>query len=290
MHPLFPRAWPRLSRWLSGVGAILWRTVVKYNETDGEQRAASFAYYAFFSLFPLLLLMITIGSTFLGGPEKATKVVVEFVAATIPLDELQVKWFLGVIQGVIASRKSAGIIAFSALFWSALRFFQSLVHGVNKAWGTKEYSWYRMPVQNLFMLAVVSSAFFLGVFMPPAIDLIEYYFYQNLREPLRDIPATVRLFDLARRVVPTVVLFYGFLMFYKLAPRRRTPYRDVWVAALLATVSLEGLQRLFVLYTRNISDFNRLYGTLGSVVAILLWIYLSGSVIIICGCLSAAAF
>ena len=98
------------------------------------------------------------------------------------------------------------------------------------------------------------------------------------------------VFWFCRKIVPTLVLFYGFSMFYKFAPRRRTPYRQVWLAALLVTFGLEGLQRLFVLYTTNISDFNRLYGTLGSVVALLMWIYLSGSVIILGGCLAAAMF
>jgi uncharacterized BrkB/YihY/UPF0761 family membrane protein len=56
----------------------------------------------------------------------------------------------------------------------------------------------------------------------------------------------------------------------------------------MVTFGLQGLQKLFLLYTRNITDFNRLYGTLGSVVAVLLWIYLSGSLIILGGCLSAA--
>jgi len=54
--------------------------------------------------------------------------------------------------------------------------------------------------------------------------------------------------------------------------------------------SVESLQRLFVLYTKNIGNFNALYGTFGSVIALLLWIYLSGSIIILGGCISAAKY
>jgi uncharacterized BrkB/YihY/UPF0761 family membrane protein len=56
------------------------------------------------------------------------------------------------------------------------------------------------------------------------------------------------------------------------------------------TLGLQGLQGLFVIYSTNIGEFNRLYGTLGSVIALLLWIYLSGSVIIFGSCLSAATY
>jgi len=58
----------------------------------------------------------------------------------------------------------------------------------------------------------------------------------------------------------------------------------------LVTLLLQGLQRLFVIYSRNIGEFNRLYGTLGSVIALLMWIYLSGTVIILGGCIAASIY
>jgi Ca2+-transporting ATPase len=79
-------------------------------------------------------------------------------------------------------------------------------------------------------------------------------------------------------------------MFYKFAPRRRTKLREVWLAALIVTLMLTVLKQLFLLYTTSIGDFNRLYGAFGSVVALLMWIYLSGSVIILGACISAAQF
>src|SRR3954467_6043054 len=83
------RGWPRIYRGSGFLWAVLVRTVVKYTETDGEQRAASFAYYAFFSLFPLLLLLISIGAMLLGDDpharEHATESVVKFVKGFIPV-------------------------------------------------------------------------------------------------------------------------------------------------------------------------------------------------------------
>ena len=51
------------------VGAILVRAGIKFEETDGDQRAASFAFYAFFAMFPLILVLITVSATLLGKPE-----------------------------------------------------------------------------------------------------------------------------------------------------------------------------------------------------------------------------
>src|SRR4051812_45096162 len=288
------RASPRVYRATRFVWQVIVRTVVKYNETDGEQRAASFAYYAFFALFPLLLLFITLGTAMLGetqeGQTRATRTVVEVVKNLIPVEQSQANWFVDTVNGVVKSRGRAGLIAFMALAWSSLRFFQALVHGVNKAWGTKEYSWWRLPIQNLFMVGIVGSALLLGVIIPPVIDLTQYYFWNNIGKIGEHFTFLVHVFKWCKQFVPTLIIFYGFAMLYKFAPRRRTLFREIWVASVLVTLGLQGLQLLFVYYSKNIGDFNRLYGTLGSVIALLMWIYLSGTVIILGGCIAASIY
>lgn len=325
MRDTLARAWPKLERGLRRAWSIVWRAAVKYTETDGEQRAASFAYYAFFSIFPLLLLLVSIGAFFL-DEDKAVQAVMNTLGNYIPVEPGkldapgqpsvtvvgfavgiahgigQPNWFVTVVESVIQNRQQAGLVAFLLLAWSAVRFFQSLVRGVNKAWGTKEYSWWRLPIKNLAMVGIVASALFLGVLAPSAINLLDYYFWTNVNSHLRDV--SVDLYDMviayqnlvrsgfwfARKIIPTLVLFYGFAMFYKFAPRRRTPFREIWFSAVLVTLLLQLLQHLFVYYATNLGDFNRLYGTLASVVALLMWIYLSGSVIIFGGCISAAQY
>ncbi|MGB8167319.1 MAG: YihY/virulence factor BrkB family protein [Chthoniobacteraceae bacterium] len=288
------RAWPRILRELKMSGAVLWRALIKYDETDGEQRAASFAYYAFFALFPLVVLLITIFTSFLGNREEATQRITSAVEQYLPIDQTASAQIIRTIQGVVRSRGSAGLIAFAVLGWSALRFFQALVRGVNRAWGTKEYSWWRLPIKNVFMTAILASAMLLGIVFPAIINNVEYLYWKHSWEFgldflfFKDVFNTVKLFS--KYLVPPLVLFYGFAMFYKFAPQRRTTFREVWIAALFVTLGLDLLKRGFTLYTLNIGNFNALYGTLGSVVALLMWIYLSGSLIILGGCLSAARF
>ena len=60
--------------------------------------------------------------------------------------------------------------------------------------------------------------------------------------------------------------------------------------SLTVTIGIDVLQRLFLLYTSNVTNFGALYGTFGSVVALLMWIYLTGSLIIFGGCLAAAQY
>lgn len=258
------------------------RMITKYLEIDGELRAASFAYYAFFALFPLLLLFISLGTMIWGDRAMVANQVLGFMHDYIPTNEQ--KLLESTVIGVLNLRTQAGVVAILALAWSSLRFFQALVHGINRAWGTKEYSWWRLPLANLGMMAILAATLLLGVVAPVIMKAIEAWIpsgaagYDFMEYSLR----------MTRLISPSLILFFGLLMFYKYAPRRKTLVREVWVSAALVTVFLLLLQKAFVIYAANFAKFNALYGTLSGGVAVLMWIYLSGSLIIFGGCLCAA--
>ncbi len=275
---------PRVERFAH----LIWHTVQRYSAIDGEQRAAAFAYYAFFALFPLVLLLVTIGTNFFSGkPTEVQDAIIGFISDYMPLGYQSQNALLTTIQSVIKSRGSVGVVAALGLIWTSLRFFQALVRGVNKAWGTLEYSWWRLPIKNAYMVCVLMSALLLGILMPFLVQAFTTY-WERYNIPLAGSALVVQVLDLARRLVPTVVLFYGFSVFYMLAPRGRKPFKSIWVAALVVTIALQLVKAIFVLYARNVVNFNAVYGAFGSVIAILVWIYLSGSIIIFGACLSAA--
>ena len=261
---------------------VLWLTLVKYSSIDGEQRAASFAYYAFFALFPLLLLLVTIGSYFF-DPAKVGTVVIDAVSRYVLVDSDKHDLVRQTIRGVIKARRGVGSFAVLGLVWSSLRFFQSLVRGVNRAWGTHEYTWWRLPIQNMLMVGLLASALLIGVVVPWVLKGVQSHLQIAFGANLIYMG-----FAAVRVLLPSTILFCGFSMFYKLAPQRRTTFREVWLAALVVTLLLHVLQSLFVLYARNVAHFNAVYGAFGSVIAVLMWVYLSGSVIILGGCVCAA--
>ena len=276
-----------LVTWSGRFWKIVLGAVNKYLETDGELRAASFGYYAFFALFPLVLLFVNLGTMIMGDKEAVIAQVLGFVNNYIPASPNEENVVAGTLYGVLSHRGQAGLIAFLALVWSSLRFFQALVHGVNRAWGTQEYSWWRLPLANLGMVAILGGTLLLGVVAPVVMRAIYVYWESHRVTGYEVVEYSYRFVQL---IFPSLVLFYGLLMFYKYAPRRKTYMREVWFGALLSTVLLQILQKFFVIYVANFAKFNALYGTLGGVIAVLMWIYLSGSVIIFGGCWCAAQF
>jgi Ca2+-transporting ATPase len=156
-----------------------------------------------------------------------------------------------------------------------------LVSATNRAWDTGPHSWWRLPLKSLLLLVGLVGAILLGIPLPRLGRLVGDWL----------IPANESrswVYVLTGLVGPSVVAFVGLTMFYKLAPRRPTRLAEVWGAGLCATALLQVAESLFAIYLRRFATLNAVYGAFGGVMALLLWIYLSGCIIIFGACLSAA--
>ena len=156
-------------------------------------------------------------------------------------------------------------------------FFQALVIGVNRAWGFKDYNWWKLPLKNLFMIGILISALVLGLVAPLIFNGLKTIYYLDFKLIIGVLPT----------ILPPAILFYGLLMFYKFAPRRPARFSQVWIAALVATLFLELGQNVFAWYLGAFTNFNALYGVFGTIMGLLLWIYFSGVILLLGGCIAA---
>jgi len=131
------------------------------------------------------------------------------------------------------------------------------------------------------LLGVTASAALFGVLVPGVARLVQRWLINYL-----DI--SPRVLDVVLGIIPWLVLFYGVIMIYKLAPSRPTKFSEVWLAALGATVLIWTGGLLFLLQAAHLGRFSALYGALGSIVAFLLWLYLSSCVGVFGVCFCAA--
>ena len=252
-------------------------TVKRFQAIDGMQRAAAFAYYAFFSLPSLLVLLVTVGSFFVDR-DRAARAVVGYVENYVPLDAAGKGRVVATVVGVVHVRAPAGVVALLALLWSSLQLFTALIRAVNRAWNSQPQNWWRMPLKGLALLGITAGALGFGIAVPLVGDL-----GKNWLRPAHGW-ANVAL----TTAVPLLVELYGLSLFYRLAPRRPTRFSEVWVAALAVTVTLRVLQGLFTIYLSNFGRMNAIYDAFGGIVVLLLWTYIAGWVIMLGSCLSAA--
>lgn len=271
---------------------VLWEAGEIFIRISAYELAAAFGYYAFFSIFPFLAMLLWAGSLFF-NPDTVAQTVKEYFPMSGNVSQL-------VWEGVHALQSTHGTvnIAFILVFlWASLRFFQILVHGVNLAWCEGDLPWWQLPLKNLIMVLTVVSALLLGIVAPMLLQVVRNIvlsMQENMQDildihfPDWDIWPFLDLIDWTRFLLASTVLFYAFSVLYMLAPSVRVHFRKVWLQALAVSFLLQGMQVLFVNYLPMFLKYNAIYGTMGGVMFLLMWIYLSGLVILAGACWCSA--
>ena len=263
------------------VWKILFLAFKKFLRIDGVQWAGAFSFNMFLSLFPLIVLFVTIASTFIDS-DRAGKEIIYYIESYVPISGEMHNYIFNTISGVIYAREQAGLVAFVILVWAALQCFITLIVAANRAWGTAVYkNWWHLPIRSLMLLGITASMVLLGMVLPVLMRIVKNWFFAT-----NDF--TSWLYGIGSFLIPLLLAFFGLSLFYRFAPFRSTRFAEVWVAALFSTLLLQASESLFEIYLRNFATLNAVYGTFGGIMALLLWIYLCGCIFIFGACLCAA--
>jgi len=238
-------------------------------------RAAALAYYGLLSVFPLLLLLITVASRGV-TPEIAEAEVLTVVERYIPVARSLVERNIRV---VLAARGTISVVAIIGLAWSASSLFSALIRSLERVWEaeTGRTFWHHRLLSLALVIAIlvlftVSSLLsaFLGLLPRLIASLIPFGSIVILRS-WQYIPA----------VVPMVLDVLLFVALYRVLPPGRPAWPAVWAGAILASVGWNGAKVGFAWYLANFARYGLVYGTLSTLVAFLFWLYLSGVILLL---------
>ncbi|MFI3156196.1 MAG: YihY/virulence factor BrkB family protein [Methylococcaceae bacterium] len=249
-------------------------------QTEGSMSAAAFSHYAFFSLFPLIMLSVSIASVFIDRDRAGTEVIA-YVETYVPISGDMQSYIFDTVSGVIKASGPASTVALLMLIWSALQFFTTLISATNRAWDEEPLNWWRLPLKSLVFLMLTVILVLLSLAAPVLAKMTKnWLFIAN--------DFISRAYTLVSYFIPALMMFLCLSLFYKLAPSRLIHFAEAWRAALCATVLLQAAESLFVIYIDHFAALNAVYGAFGGIIALLLWIYLSGCIVIFGACLCAA--
>ncbi|MDO9104856.1 MAG: YihY/virulence factor BrkB family protein [Methylovulum sp.] len=265
----------------SRVWALFSLAIKKFLQMNGAQLAAAFAHYAFFSLFPLIVLFVTIASMFIDHVRAGTEVIA-YVESYVPISGDMQHYIFDTITGVVNTRGQASAIALLMLVWAAMQFFTTLVYAANRAWAIQTSNG-SLLLKSLGFLVMMIIAMLAVVAVPMPVLVI------MARDWLLPVDAdSFWGYALGSFLMPSAVVFTGLSLFYRFAPNRPTRFAEVWLAGLCAAALLQVAENVFVIYLQDFATFNVVYGAFGGIMALLLWIYLSGCIVIFGACLCAA--
>ena len=266
---------------LSGLAA--WRGIVELINSNDLTHAASIAYYALLSLFPFLLLVISmLGAVTADDADRMS--VLSFVFRYFPT---QLDFVTGQLDALRTARLQLGVAGSLALIWGSLGVFGAVTSAVNEAWGVeKQRSFWKHRLVSFLMLVAAGGVMMLALLLVSLIQMAQATWFGAM---LASYTWLTTLQTYAVRNLATGLLVIGLGLVFYFIPNAKTRFRDVWVGAVLTGLLWRLAFQGFAWYIRMNSGLKMIHGSVAAVIVFLLWVYVS-SIILMYGVEFTAAY
>jgi membrane protein len=250
-------------------------TVANLLDRHALDFAGSIAYRVLFSLFPLAILLVGIFAVV----ERTTGVeadVVTEIVEYVPLtgegrDELE-----RLLLAATDDLSALGLLGIVGLIWAASGMMTATRKAVNMAWDTEQpRSFVRGKLLDIGLVFAASVVILLSLALSIAFRAAEDATTAAL--DWFGLAATIATWGLGV-AVPALLAFVVIIFAYRILPATRPPLLQLLPGAIFATVAFAILQQGFVVYVRHFATYDVVYGSLGTIIAFLLFVYLAAAV------------
>jgi membrane protein len=258
--------------------ALLKRTIAEFKEDNLSDWAAALTYYGLLSLFPALIAMVSLIGLF-GDPQSTTKSLTEIITSLGP--ESAAETFSGPIESLTESRGTAGfafVLGLAVALWSASGYVGAFSRASNVIYETPEGRpfWKLRPLQIAITLAMIVVLTLIAVALVLTGPVVE-----AVAEPLGIGGTAVDVWNVAKwPVLALAFLLMLAVLFYASPNVKLRGFRWVTPGSLVALVVWVVASALFGLYVANFGSYDKTYGTLGGLVALLVWLWITNLAIL----------
>ena len=238
--------------------------------------AGQMAYFVLFSLFPLLMFLVALTGFVVDDPEAALNTLTENMQGLLPGDTVALleRYIDRTLREAGAGVLFIGILA---ALWSGSAASYALIKAANRAYESREtrplWAVWTISVLMVLLFALLIGALSLVVFSPETGSFL-------LR--LTGFPDFFLPFwDVLRWVVAFVAVTLVHDIFYYVAPNVDLPFKWITPGGLTATVLILIASVALSFYVGNIGRYDQLYGQLGTVIVLMLWLYITGFMVIL---------
>ena len=255
------------------IALAAWRGVDELYNSEGLTHAASIAYYALLSFFPVILLALAVlGEMTSDAAERDT--VVRFIFRYFPR---QFDFITGQLDAFSTTPVRFGFWGSVALVWASLGVFNAVTAAVNHAWAVeKKRSFLGHRLIGFLMMVSAGLVLMVGLVIASLVKLAE----TRLSEAFVRSPWLDWLSGIVASYVATFLLIGCVALIFYFIPNTKVKFRDVWPGAVLVGVLWRVAFILFSWYASDLATWNVIHGSIAAVVVFLLWIYVSAVILI----------
>jgi membrane protein len=238
--------------------------------------AGQLAFFSLLSLFPFLMFLVALASLAISDPEWVLRTLTERMQGLLPGDVVVL--LVDHIDRTLRSATSGVLfIGVLAAFWSGWGAADALIKGTNRAYDLRE----TRPLWKLAGLSVLMVWGFTLLIAALALVVLGPEVGDYVRR-LTGLPAAfLTLWGIVRWVLAFLAVSVAHAVLYFLAPNADLPFKWVTPGGLSATVLMFISSAALRLYAANFGYYDQIYGQLGAVIVLMLWLYYTGLVLLI---------
>ncbi|MFH1721568.1 MAG: YihY/virulence factor BrkB family protein [Candidatus Altiarchaeota archaeon] len=271
------KRFPRLTSTISFVVSVSERFI----HHSGSTLAAAISYYTFLSLFPILILIVSLLGYVTADSGIFYSSIIDSVDQVMPGYVSLVERNLGTL-GRNAGR--LGFVAFITLLWVSTGLFSSIEFSLNTIFEVKEY-------KSLLQHGLISigSVFFLSCFIMAStlitpVKGLTIYYLSIL--PILDKEQASFLVGFIMTFLPFIFSYFLFFTIYRFIPDRKLGEKEIALGAALAAISWELSKNILVGYlSARMAYYELVYGSLVLIVVSILWSYIFSLILVLTGCI-----
>lgn len=241
--------------------------------------AAQQAYYYMLALFPLLILLIAIVPYLNIDQQKA----IDVINQMLPEESAQLLRD-NVVK--LVSERNGGLLTFGIIgtIWSASNGMNAFMKAINVAYDIKETrSFLKARLVSILLTLGLILAFVVALLLPVFGNVI-----LNMIQTIIPIPEPYDIiFQVIRWITGIAVMVAVLTGLYRIAPNKHYPFTHVFPGAIFATIVWQLISLGFSLYVSNFSNYSATYGSLGGVIVLMLWLFLTGLALVLGGEINA---
>jgi membrane protein len=257
------------------------RVFHEIGEDNIAGEAAQLAYYFLFSLFPFLIFLTAL-LPHVPVADLLPKIL-ELIADLTPATALEL---IESYLHQLLTNPRGGLLSFGIVLtlWSASQALAAIGDNLNRAYGVKEgRAWWKarlIAVLLTIALAVLVIASTVLLVVGPQLS-------ERLAELLGIGPAMKLAWLILRWPIVIFLMMFGAALVYYFAPDVEQQWRWVTPGSVFAVLAWIGISLLFGFYVENFGNYDLVYGSIGAVIVMLTWMYLSGFVLLVGGEINA---
>ncbi len=262
----------------SGVFATLKRTATEFMEDNLTDWAAALTYYGLLALFPALIAMVSLIGL-VGDPKSTTDTLTEIITSIGPQSAAET--FSGPIESITSNRSAAGfafVAGLAVALWSASGYVGAFMRASNVIYETPEGRpfWKLRPLQLAVTLAMIVLMTVLALALVLTGPVVE-----AVADPIGLGDTAVTIWNIAKWPAMVALFLLMIAVLYYASPNvKLRGFKWVTPGSLVAIVVWAVASAAFAFYVANFGSYDKTYGTLGGLVALLVWFWITNLAIL----------